>query len=128
MSSKQIGPEVHKFIAQHINAAEQLDILLLLHGSPDRDWSAADVSQAIFTVPTAATVRLEALAAAGFVRSSGGTDPRYRFDPSSDALRDQVDQLAAAYRADRVGVINLVFQKPVDPIQSFADAFRLRRD
>jgi hypothetical protein len=39
-----------------------------------------------------------------------------------------VAALAAAYRESRVAVIQLVFARPSDPLRSFADAFRMRRD
>jgi hypothetical protein len=40
--------------------------------------------------------------------SNGAMNPADRFPPASAALRGQVDALAAAYRADRAGVINLI--------------------
>jgi hypothetical protein len=119
-------PEVQRFINEHIDAAEQLEILLLLHRSPERQWTATDVSQAIYTVPASATMRLESLVATGFAASGGGADPRYWYDPKDDTLRQQVDVLAEAYRTDRVAVIKLIFAQPPDPLQSFADAFKLR--
>ncbi len=122
----ELPPEVARFIAEHIDAAEQLEILLLLHRDPSREWTALDVSQAIYTVPASATLRLEALAASGFAASTGGGDPRYRYAPRSEGLGRQVDVLAEAYRADRVSVIKLIFARPPNPVQSFADAFRLR--
>jgi hypothetical protein len=119
-------PEVQRFIAEHIDAAEQLEILLLLHRDPEKQWTAADVSQAIYTVPASATMRLEGLVAAGFVATTGGADPRYSYQPRNDGLGSQVDVLAEAYRADRVAVIKLIFAQPPDPLQSFANAFKLR--
>jgi hypothetical protein len=121
------SPEVARFIAEHIDSAEQLEILLLLQRDPDKQWTALDVSQAIYTVPASATMRLESLVAGGFVVSTGGADPRYRYSPGTEQLRAQVEMLAAAYRADRVSVIKLIFSRPPDPVQSFADAFRLRK-
>jgi hypothetical protein len=121
-----VPAEVRRFVAEHIDAAEQLEMLLLLYRGRDRPWTALDVSQAIYTVPAAATMRLESLVAAGFLTSTGGADPAYQYAPASEELDRQVAQLAAAYRADRVGVIKLIFLKPNDPMQSFADAFRLR--
>ena len=128
MSQAEITPEVRRFITEHVDSAEKLDILLLLHASPEKPWTAHDVSQAVFTVPTSATLRLEGLAASGFLSSTGGADPRYQYAPRAAALDGQVQALAAAYRANRVAVINLVFQRPPDPLKSFSDAFRLRRE
>lgn len=120
------SPEVQRFVAEHIDSAEKLEILLLLHRNPEKQWAAQDVSQAIYTVPASAIMRLEALVSDGFVASNGGADPRYSFAPKSEALRRQVDSLAAEYQKDRVSVIKLIYARPPDPLQSFADAFRLR--
>lgn len=126
MAGGDLSAEVRRFIAEHIDAAEQLEILLLLHRGPEKQWTATDVSQAIYTVPASATLRLESLVAAGFVASTGGGDPRYWYHPKNEELGKQVDMLAEAYKADRVAVIKLIFAQPPDPVQSFADAFRLR--
>lgn len=119
-------PDVRQFIAEHIDSAEQLEVLLLLHRLPDRAWRSVDVSKEVYTVPASATLRLEGLAAAGFVTSAGGADPVYRYEPRSEELARRVDELAAAYRSDRVAVIKTLFDRRPDPLQSFSDAFRLR--
>jgi hypothetical protein len=121
-----IPQEVQRFIAETIDAAEQLDILLLLYRNPDRAYSALEVSQAVFTVASAATLRLEGLVARGLLASSGTADPAYRYQPASPELAARVDQLATVYQANRVGVIQLLFSRPPDPVQTFADAFRLK--
>jgi hypothetical protein len=127
LSGGQITPEVKGFLADYITSADQLDILLLLHSRAGQSMTAIEVSQAVFTVPTSATLRLEQLVARGLAASSGGTDPAYTYRPDSDSLAQAVDELASAYRSNRVGVIQLVFNQPTDPMQSFADAFRFKK-
>jgi DNA-binding IclR family transcriptional regulator len=117
---------VQRFIAANIDSAEQLEVLLLLHRRPDRGWRAHDVSREIFTVPAAATLRLEGLVELGFLRSDGAADPEYGYSPRSAELGADVRALADAYRASRVAVLNLVFRGPPDPVRSFSDAFRVR--
>jgi hypothetical protein len=126
VTAGDLSAGVRQFIAQHVESAEQLDILLLLQREPDRSWTALDVSRAIYTVPASATMRLEHLAAAGFLESTGGSDPAYAYRPASEELRSQVAELASAYEKDRVGVIKLIFSRPADPVESFSEAFRLR--
>jgi DNA-binding IclR family transcriptional regulator len=121
-----VPEDVQRFIAANIDSAEQLEVLLLLHRRPDRGWRAHDVSREIFTVPAAATLRLESLVELGFLRSDGAADPEYRYGPRSEELGADVQALADAYRADRVEVLNLVFRRPPDPLRSFSDAFRIR--
>ena len=78
MAQGGIPPEVQRFIAENIDAAEQLDILLLLYRHPERSYTALEVSQAVFTVASAATLRLEGLVARGLLTSTGTADPEYR--------------------------------------------------
>ncbi|HEU0078217.1 MAG TPA: hypothetical protein VFQ76_11240 [Longimicrobiaceae bacterium] len=119
--------EAKAFISEFIHSAEQLDVLLLLHSKSDRTFTAAEVSQQVYTVPASATLRLEELVAGGLLTSDRAPDPRYRYAPASQAVADRVEALAATYREDRVAVIRLIFQAPADPVRSFADAFRLKR-
>jgi hypothetical protein len=119
----QITPEIQRMVAEHIASADQLDILLLIHAAPERGWTARQVSEAVFTVPAAATMRLEQLVAGGFLASTGGADPSYGYRPVTPERARQVDGLAAAYRANRVAIIQLVFRK-ADPRGDFSSAFR----
>ena len=128
MSQPDIPQVVRAFIAQNIESAELLETLLLVHSAPEREWTPEDVARSIYTVPASATRRLEQLVAMRLVQSNGAANPAYRYAPGSAALADDVAALAAAYRANRVGVINLVYATPPDPLRSFADAFKLRKD
>jgi hypothetical protein len=128
MSESGIPEIVRRFIAQRIESAELLETLLLVHSDSGREWSPDEVARSIYTVPASATRRLEQLVEMGLASSNGGTNPRYRFAPSSNDLRDEVEALAEAYRQQRVAVINLIYSQPPDPLRSFADAFKLRRD
>jgi hypothetical protein len=128
MSEREIPDEVRRFIAERIDSAELLEALLLIHSDQQREWSPEDVAGSIYTVPASATRRLEQLVEQGLAASNGTGNPRYRWSPADAALARQVDALAAAYRSDRVAVINLIYARPADPLRSFADAFRLRRD
>ncbi len=128
MTGPAVSDDVRRFIAENVTSAEQLDILVLLHGQPDRAWTAEEVSQAVYTVPASATMRLEELVARGLLSSGGEANPTYRYAPANDGTASRVEALTAAYRANRVAIINLVFGRAPDPVRSFADAFRLRKD
>lgn len=128
MSQAEIPDVVRAFVAQNIESAELLETLLLVHSGADREWSPEEVARSIYTVPASATRRMEQLVEMRLASSSGGANPAYRFAPGTPTLREQVDALAAAYRANRVAVINLIYNRPPDPLRSFADAFKLRKD
>ncbi|HEU0012107.1 MAG TPA: hypothetical protein VFQ45_00400 [Longimicrobium sp.] len=126
MSQTQIPEQVRAFVAQNIESAELLETLLLLHSGGEREWRPEEVARTIYTVPAGATRRLEQLVEMGLVTSNGALVPTYRFAPGTAALRGQVDDLATTYRANRVGVINLIYSRPPDALRSFTDAFKLR--
>ncbi len=128
MSQPEIPDTVRSFVAQHIDSAELLETLLLVHSAPEREWTPEEVARSIYTVPASATRRLEQLVQMGLASSNNAANPAYRFAPARPALAGQVDALAAAYRAQRVAVINLIYNQPPDPLRSFADAFKLRKD
>ena len=127
MSEAAIPDVVKTFIAQNIESAELLETLLLVHSQADRDWSPEDVARSIYPVPAGATRRLEQLVSLGLAVSDGTGSPRYRYRPANAHLGSEVDALAAAYRQNRVAVINLIYNQPPDPVRSFADAFKLRK-
>lgn len=128
MAEVQIPDEVRRLIAERITSAEMLEILLLLERDPEHGWTADEISRQVFTVPAAAIGSLEGLVARGLAASDGAANPTYRYAPATADVRRQVSALADAYRTSRVAVIQLVFAKPADPLRSFADAFRVRRD
>lgn len=128
MSQGEIAEHIRAFVDHNIDSAELLETLLLVHSGGERQWTPEEVARTIYTVPAGATRRLEQLVEMRLLSSSGGANPAYRFAPATASLRSQVDDLAAAYRANRVGVIKLIYDRSEDPLRSFSDAFRLRKD
>jgi hypothetical protein len=53
---------------------------------------------------------------------------RYRYQPSGLPLRQAVEQLVEAYRTRPVSLIRVVYERPPESAQRFADAFRLRKE
>ena len=128
MADPEIPEEVQRFLAEHVESAEQqLDALMLLRSDPSRGWTAESLSQALFSVPHSAARTLERLQAQGFAAEDGAAPPAYRY-AAQGAAEDRASRVAAAYRADRAAVIKQLFARRVDPVRSLADAFRLRKD
>jgi hypothetical protein len=124
--SEQLPDDVRRFVIEHINSVEQLEVLLLLRAHPDQDWTTEAVGQTLYTPPAAAEMRLDDLLQHGFV--TAGSPPhksyRYRTLNKDDRL---IAELADLYRERRVTVISLIYSKPHQQVQAFADAFKLRR-
>jgi hypothetical protein len=127
LSGSGVPEEVAAFIAEYIDSAEQLETLLLLHSRPDQEWDADAVARAIYTVPQSASRRLETLTELGLAHATGAAARTYRYAPRDPELDRRVQALASVYRERRVAVINQIYSGPQGAVQSFADAFKLRK-
>jgi hypothetical protein len=123
----EIPVAVRELLQRDIDSVEQLEVLLLLHDRPERDWTADEVSAELRTNGLSTAARLDDLTARGLIEEVARPGA-FRYGPRTAAQRRAVDGLAREYATRRVTVITLIFAKPIDRVRSFADAFRLRRD
>jgi hypothetical protein len=128
VTAQGLPEDVKKFITEHINSLEQLEVLLLLHNRQDKEWTAQDVSQELRLSPTSVATRLADLQTRGLLTVTESSNPLYRYHPQKPDFEPTVNSLAELYPDYRFTVINLIFSKPLDKIQTFADAFKFRED
>jgi hypothetical protein len=123
--SDEIPPELKQFIAQHVESLAQLEALLLMHREPQRDWDCAELARALYISEDMCQGIAAGLEQRRFATRTDAGAYRYAGnDPPIDAL---LVALAALYRDRRVAVITEIYSKPLTNVQTFADAFRLRR-
>lgn len=126
-----IPANVQALIAQHIESVVQLEVLLLLSANPERGWTAAQIAQELRIDTGGAAAQLETLIAKGFLARDPAQPEVVRFSPSDAAAAGDVAGLAKAYADRRVAVTAMIYSKPIepiDPVRTFADAFRLRKE
>jgi hypothetical protein len=121
--------DVRRFIAGNISSVAQLEVLLLLRAEREREWTADEVSRALYAAEGGMAGQLHDLVSKGLAYLTQAPDARFRYRPNADdPLDDVVARLANLYKERRVAVISLIYSEPVDKARSFADAFRLRKD
>lgn len=129
MGPKDLPEDVQRFYEHYIDSVELLHVLILLHGQKDRRWSIAGISEELRSSESSVSKRLQALVQRKLVHADsvgGGGSAQYRpHDPDTDAL---VDRSLGFYKAHSYRIIDLIFSKPTNAIQSIADAFRFRKD
>ncbi len=128
MTHSGLTSEVQDFLAKHIHSVEQLEVLLLLYGNPNREWSAEAVSQELRIPAASASERLDNLCALNLLDVRTASDVVFKFNPRDGKLLQAVRALSEAYRTHRVAVITAIFTKPSEPLRDFANAFRLKKD
>lgn len=124
--SSGIPAAVERFIQENIPSVEQLEILLLLAQSPDKEWSAADISREIYRQPESVAMRLEALRDRGLLSVRQDKQLLYRYSAGAQQ-QEIVNNLDRAYQERKDAVIRLIFSRPANSLRAFSDAFRIRR-
>jgi hypothetical protein len=109
-----------------VDAAE---LLLLLHGEPQRWWAATEAADAL--TPEARLSEADVARYLAAFQASAliavGPDKRFQYRPASAVVDANVRTLAQAYRERPVTLFRVIYALRDSRIQSFADAFRLRR-
>jgi len=124
---KALPDALVRFLTEHIDSVEQLEVLLLLHRAADSVWTAEMVAAALYTQPASAARRLEALCADGLIERVPQPPDAYRFLPGHSDTGEMISTLADTYRERRVAVVTAIASKPMENVRAFSDAFRLRR-
>ena len=126
MANHSVTPDLARFIARYIHSVEQLEILFLVGSNPNKSWTSAEVFHEIQSSETSVAACLRKFQDEGFLISK--EDGSFRYSPSRLAMADMVRELSIAYRERRVTIVEMIYNKPPDPLQDFAEAFRFRKD
>ncbi|HJQ39085.1 MAG TPA: hypothetical protein VKB93_18255 [Thermoanaerobaculia bacterium] len=112
-----------------MSSADQIEILVLLLENPNRAWTAPEVSAALRMAPESTAMRLFLLASAGLIVFEPSGVPRYRYAAADETTGRLLHELAEVYASNRAEVLSVIGAPapPVDPIQSFAEAFKLKK-
>ncbi len=121
--------EVTKLIREHIVSVDQLEVLLLAHRDPAREWTAAEVADELRTNPVMASTTLTDLSYRGFLTMTDPQRQAYAYRAVGNNAR-AVDMLASTYPTFRHRIIELIFtsRRSDDALANFADAFRIKKD
>lgn len=123
--SSVLPEDIRQFLLRYIDSVEQLEVLLLLRGSPTTSWSPEAVAQALYSNPTSVAYRLATLHRHELI-AAAEPPSSYRYQPTP-ALHEAVTRVAEMYKERRVAVITFIASKPMANVRAFSDAFRLRK-
>jgi hypothetical protein len=108
-----IPEAVQKFVKNHIHSIDALEILLLLHQEPRKEWGALAVSQALRLDRAAVHSKLRKLSTAKLVSSRFvASEEVFRYDPATANLNRTVRELEQWYSSHRVALVTLIYSKP----------------
>ncbi len=126
--SDEFSSRLRQFIELHIESVPQLEALLLLRGESDRDWDAASIAKTLYIPQDAASSLLADFVRGGFAVPGQDQKATYRYRPRDNEADQLIEELHSAYQDRRVAVISLIYSKPINKVQTFADAFRFGKE
>ena len=119
-------PEILQFVGSTFRSVWSFELLLVLTRTPHRAWQLEALVHELRASTSLVAGGLHSLKDAGLV--SVDNQQMYRFQPASPELGELADALIDLYNRKPRAVMRAIFSAPADRIQTFADAFRLRKD
>ncbi|RJF97253.1 hypothetical protein [Noviherbaspirillum saxi] len=123
-----ISDEVRRFVLTSIPSIPYMEAMLLLRSKEEVSWDASMLANRLYLSEKAASSLLTELHEAGILRTDAARPDYYCFAPSSESLRQMIDQVAEAYSTQLVAMTNLIHSTSGRKAQQFADAFKWRKD
>lgn len=129
MEDADFSDDFCRFLQTTVPAVDAAELLLLLRRIPERSAAAAELAAQLRpSVPITeaeATRFLEIFQAKRMIAMEPNGRAQYR--PASEELRMYGDMLALAYKERPVTLIRMIYALRDSRIQTFADAFQLRK-
>ena len=128
MGQVPVPDAIKKFIWLFIPSVSYLEALLMVRGNADKWWDYKEIAPRLYLDEAATQQLLEDLRAAGALRADTQDATLYRYAPRTPELQQMIDQLAALYAQNLVGVTHLIHSKLSKKAQQFSDAFKWQKD
>ncbi len=126
MATSRLPLDIKSFLIESIDSVAHLEVLLMLFADPNKEWTPEAVSKESRSNMTAATLQLESLVRNGLFKHTDSK--KYKFQPINPEMHDLVKRLVGFYHDSPVAVVSCIYEKPVDKLKGFADAFKLKKD
>jgi predicted transcriptional regulator len=130
MGQPALSAEVKGFINENISSYEDLQVLLLLRDHTGRRVNVVDVAEYLRIEPISAAKHLMNLHSRGLVAHETTRGPYYDYEylPYPEAQEKRISAVAAAFDRARGEVVDYIFKMNRGQLQSFADAFKVKKD
>jgi hypothetical protein len=129
MQERIIPDTIRSFILEKIESVAELEGLLILKENPAQKWTSPQLAERLYVDEQRSKELLTTLLAKGLVTVEGSEkNPEYRYLPESSDIGAVVEELVSFYSKHIVPVTNLIHSRSTHKVQTFADAFKLRKD
>jgi hypothetical protein len=106
--TERLPDEIERFLADHIESVESINVLLLLFALPERHWTVDQVSRESRSNGWSAEIQLQALSDHGLLRFLPGPPATYQAETAHAGI---VAHLARTFLERRVAVIRFIYSR-----------------
>ena len=110
-----------------VRSLEELDVLVALAREPGRSWSPVEMADRVRASLEEVVPGLDRMVELGIAARDPAEPSRFRFDPTDPERAAQAAELARAYGARRIELVNHVASRALDRVLRAAGASRSRR-
>lgn len=128
MDRAPIPDDVRRFILMSIPSVPYLEAMLLLRVEAAQTWQPKSLAKRLYVSDKIADTLLSQLHTSGILEMVDEKTPSYRYYPTSDNLREIIDQVADVYSRNLIEVTNLIHSQMDRKAHRLADAFIWRKD
>jgi hypothetical protein len=126
MDGQLISDDLRLLIRKSIGSVWALELLILISREAARSWTSEDLNRDLRGSLALVEEILLRFVAAGLVATE--PDGRFTFRPATPELARLVEQLQQEYATRPLTVVREIVSAPNAKIQTFADAFKVKKD
>lgn len=126
MIDQDISDEARDMIQRHMATMDHVELLMTLRGSRGASFTSAELAEQMRKPEQLVDMCLESLAEAGLAALL--SDGTYRYAAVGGTLDRTAESVVTLYNERPVTLVKLLYERPPTAVNTFADAFKLRRD
>jgi hypothetical protein len=120
--------ELQRLIYEHLPTMDHVELLVFLVRAAPEPRDLPEIVSRVAAHNETIGSKLEELVKSGLVAAEREGDVRrYRYAPAGLKQRFAVEALLEAYEKRQVTLIRLIYERPTDAAQQFADAFLFKK-
>ncbi|MBS1962377.1 MAG: hypothetical protein JST04_09190 [Bdellovibrionales bacterium] len=120
--------DVLRFIETHIDSVELLHVLMFLVDRKGESWPTAAISRELRSSESSVNMRVRTLVERKLLAADALKDGKVEYRAGANAPESVVIEALAYYKLAPYRVVEMIFSKRTNAIQSIADAFRFRKE
>ncbi|MGE3262732.1 MAG: hypothetical protein AB7K68_13200 [Bacteriovoracia bacterium] len=128
MSADSLPEDVKKFITLYIESVEQILVLQILFENPERAWTIPELTLELRSANSSIERRLNNFYSSGVLWPPAKEGDKIIFSPKGNEMEKSIRLLIKAFRERPSTTVEMIYSRPAQAIQAFADAFKIRKD